>query len=83
MVEPDPDFYLWPEHLAAFSHFVELRTQWRIGMEGPTGLDYTAVLAHLRQGGGRKKEFTRLYTEIRELECGALLAYSEMRSKKA
>ncbi|MFC5498133.1 DUF1799 domain-containing protein [Caenimonas terrae] len=72
-------FYLWPEHLAAFNFFLELGTQWRVGMDGATGLDYAAVIAHLRMAGNESAE---TYHEIRALEAGALAAYREMRDRR-
>lgn len=47
---PEPDqrleFRLWPEHLAVFVLWCSVRTQWRAGMSGPTGLDWCGVRAH-------------------------------------
>jgi hypothetical protein len=39
--------YLWPSNVAAWSAFMGVQTQWRIGMAGATGLDYAGVRADL------------------------------------
>jgi len=38
---------VWPEHWDAVRFFLRLPTQWRYGMSGRTGLDYTAVMSLL------------------------------------
>ena len=38
---------VWPEHWDAVRFFLRLPTQWRYGLSGRTGLDYTAVLSLL------------------------------------
>lgn len=40
---------VWPENWRAVQIFTTLRTQWRHGFAGPTGLDATAVLAILER----------------------------------
>lgn len=43
---PEPDvFYLLPEHLPAFALWLDIQTQWRVGMGGAAGLDYAGVRA--------------------------------------
>jgi hypothetical protein len=75
-------FYLWPEHLDAWRAFCDVRTQWRHGWNGRTGLDYAAVLAHLRDGLALSPRKTRaLYAQIRALEAGALAGDAELREE--
>ena len=38
---------VWPENWAALEVFGAMQTQWRVGMSGPTGLDYAALPAVL------------------------------------
>ena len=38
---------IWPEHWDIVRFFMRLPTQWRYGMSGRTGLDYTAVMSLL------------------------------------
>jgi hypothetical protein len=37
------DLEIWPENWASVEVFSALQTQWRVGMAGPTGLDYAAL----------------------------------------
>jgi hypothetical protein len=76
-------FYLWPENVEAYSLFASLRTQWRHGFSGPTGLDYAAVLAHMRAVGIRRRKFGELYAAVRVMEQGALEGFAEMRARGA
>lgn len=40
----DPDlFEVWEENWQALGIFLKVQTQWRVGMNGPIGLDYSAV----------------------------------------
>lgn len=34
---------LWPENYAAWELWIGVKTQWRMGMSGAVGLDYTAL----------------------------------------
>ena len=44
----EEDFYLLPENHKAWELFCACSTQWRVGMAGPTGLDYPAVESVMR-----------------------------------
>ncbi len=39
-----PPHEIWPENHLAWRLFCDLSTQWRIGMAGATGLDYTPLM---------------------------------------
>ena len=39
---------IWPENETAVSLFERVQTQWRVGMAGPTGLDYPGVEVVMR-----------------------------------
>ncbi len=54
-----------------------MRTQWRVVMGGATGLDYTAVLAYLRECGMKSKERKQIFEGIQAAETATLLAWSE------
>lgn len=71
-LDDEQPHYLWPEHEPALCIFVhDLRTQWRVGMAGATGLDYTAVIATLRLQHSRTRA-AELLEQIRTLECATL-----------
>nr|WP_308633623.1 DUF1799 domain-containing protein [Massilia sp. YIM B02443] len=69
---------IWPENLQAYELFCAMDTQWRIGMAGPTGLDYAALPMALRMIGAARSDWQQLMADIRVMESAALQA---MRSK--
>lgn len=73
--------HLWPCNLGAWGLWQELQTQWRVGMAGATGLDYTAVVAHLRASGLRGDAFVAAYEAIREAESETLAVWAEDRER--
>jgi hypothetical protein len=75
------EFHLWPEHVDAYVLFGQLQTQWRQGPRGATGLDYTAVLAHMRAIGVPSSDRRRLYEEVQIMERAALQAFAELRAE--
>ncbi|QTW17805.1 DUF1799 domain-containing protein [Comamonas kerstersii] len=80
--EEDP-IEVWPEHARAWAFFVEsCSTQWRIGMAGPTGLDYTAVLQVIQFDEPDKEQAKELFEQIRLIERGALQAMAEARKSE-
>ena len=52
--------------------FIQLGTQWRTGMNGPTGLDYLALFGLLDRRGITGDEFDSVFEDIRTLESAAL-----------
>lgn len=69
---------IWPENVQAYELFCAMDTQWRIGMAGPTGLDYAALPMALRMIGAARADWQQLMADIRVMESAALQA---MRSK--
>lgn len=64
---------VWAENWEAVAFFIDCcGTQWRHGFGGPTGLDYTAVLAALRTLRLPRDRFQELYADVRTLERAAL-----------
>lgn len=43
MEEVNPDVEVWPDNVETVQCFIGLSTQWRSGMNGVTGLDYSAI----------------------------------------
>jgi hypothetical protein len=70
---------IWPENVQAYELFCAMDTQWRIGMAGPTGLDYAALPMALRMIGAARVDWQQLMADIRVMESAALQA---MRSKE-
>lgn len=78
----DGPVYLWPESVASWNAFLELQTQWRTGMGGPTGLDYTAVLAHLAESVPRKADRRSVYSGVRACERATLAEWARQRAEQ-
>lgn len=70
---------VWPENTQAVNFFIEYcATQWRTGMGGATGLDYSAVIAALQWLALDKEVFE----QVRCIERGALEAMAERRKRE-
>lgn len=78
-LELEEDFYLWPECLPAFNVFQSLQSQWRVGMAGATGLDYTAVEAFMRMNGVRRKDQAELLYCLQVMEFATLREWASRR----
>lgn len=66
---------VWPENVPAWAFFCETcSTQWRVGMGGPTGLDYASVLAAIGFAIDDKKEARKMFEDIQQIERGAIRA---------
>ena len=60
--------------------FEAVFTQWRIGFNGPTGLDYAAVYPLLDRIAKDPQEWDDLFSDIQVMEGAALKQMSENRS---
>lgn len=67
-----PTVQVWPENIEAVSVFLAMQTQWRVGMNGRTGMDYSALDAVWPLVGIRRRDRTRVFQEFRIIEIGAL-----------
>jgi len=63
---------VWPDNWNAFEVFAALQTQWRSGMSGPTGLDYTALDPVMRLQGIKKRDRQEVFAGVRVMEIAAL-----------
>lgn len=75
----DGRVYIWPEHVEAVEVFMAMWSQWRIGMSGPTGLDYAALPAVfdlMAVAPGKRPE---RFSELQILEREALSVMAESR----
>lgn len=83
---PPPDdgevCHLWPENLLPWECWHAVQTQWRMGMGGATGLDYTAVLAYLKDGKGlRGKKRSEVFGLLQLCERETLQVWAEKRER--
>jgi len=45
-----------------------VQSQWRMGMAGPTGLDYGGVESALRMAGTPRREWPQLFGDLQVME---------------
>ena len=74
-------FEIWPENEVALALFSSLSTQWRIGVAGPTGLDYNVLFTRMDRMGLSEEGYERLFQDIRVIE-GEALAILNNRDKQ-
>lgn len=70
-------FEVWPENWQAFELFCDLRTQWRVGAVGATGLDYNTLFHKMDRMRLAPDEYEELERDIRTMEHEALVTMSE------
>lgn len=70
-VEVLPD--VWP----AFELLTAMATQWRVGVAGPTGLDYGVLPQVGSVIGMKKKQIRKVFPDLLVMEAEALLVMSE------
>lgn len=67
-----PDVPIWPCNLDAFQIAEATRTQWRIGMAGPVGMDYACLPAVMDLVGIPIERRREVFAQMREVEAEAL-----------
>jgi len=73
-VEAKPaTFGLLPENVEAVAWFLKMQTQWRMGMNGPTGLDYGVFIQCAKDEGVKRSDRVWLLEDLRLME-GEFLA---------
>jgi hypothetical protein len=68
----DDQVFLWPDNQVAWQCWCAAQTQWRIGLGGPTGLDYAGVQALLELSGVRKATRPEIFACLVGMERAAL-----------
>lgn len=63
---------IWPDNVRAFNLFQGLRTQWRVGMGGATGLDYFVAYHRMDRMGLPPEEYEQLDLDIQIMEAAVL-----------
>lgn len=66
------EFEVFPDNWLAVNVFRDMGTQWRVGMNGPTGLDYNVFPIIARARGISRREWSELLTMIQVMEDEAL-----------
>nr|WP_137279222.1 DUF1799 domain-containing protein [Pseudomonas rhizoryzae] len=71
---------IWAANEQSFAVFEGMMTQWRTGMGGPTGFDYSVVPLVMDMVGVRgKKRRREVFRDIRVMEKQALKTMAENR----
>ena len=68
---------LWPENWPVIQLFRQMATQWRIGMNGPTGLDYQTLFLLIDRQELSKEDAAQMFDDMRVCEAAALEALFE------
>jgi len=64
---------VFPENYQASIVFQSLLTQWRLGFNGPVGLDYAVVPTVLKLHGIKRKRWEEIFHCLRVMEDEALV----------
>lgn len=68
---------VWPENVQAYRLFCDLQTQWRVGMSGPSGLDYAVLFVMIDRMKLSPEAAEDLEYDVRAMESEALSAMHE------
>ena len=63
---------VWEANEQTLDVFLALQTQWRVGMAGPTGLDYNAIPLVMRAYRISRADWPEIFDGIRLMERAAL-----------
>ena len=63
---------IWEENHESFKVFNAMSTQWRVGMNGYTGLDYNALPVVMRLLGIKRNEYAQIFDDVRLMESAAM-----------
>jgi hypothetical protein len=63
-----------PDNAAVVGWFMRMQTQWRVGMNGPIGLDYGLFLMWAKDEGVKRKDRLWLLDDLRLMESEYLKA---------
>jgi hypothetical protein len=69
--EPDEEpesFGILPENVDALNWFLLMQTQWRVGMNGLTGMDYGVFLQWAKEEGVKRLDRLWLLGDLRMME---------------
>ena len=61
-------FGILPENLDALNWFLQMQTQWRVGMNGLTGMDYGVFMQWAKEEGVKRLDRVWLLGDLRMME---------------
>jgi hypothetical protein len=70
-VEPDP-VEVWPDHWPVVRLFAQMTGQWRIGFNGPTGLDYSFAFSRMDRMQLDPAAYDEMLDALHVMEMAAL-----------
>jgi len=73
--------WLWPENERVWQLWLQVQTQWRIGFDGKTGLDYAGVQACMALRGIARRDRAELFQQIHGMELAALDVWRAARNR--
>lgn len=68
-----------PDNVMAVNAFIAMTTQWRVGANGATGFDYTALPVVFRLQQIPRKDHSDTFEAVRVMEAEALAYFGEQR----
>lgn len=68
---------IYPDNMRTVEIFDDMVTQWRVGMSGATGLDYSALPAVFEIRGVTTDEKEDIFNDLKIMERAALKAMSK------
>lgn len=77
----DIDLDVLEDNLPAVRVWFAVQTQWRIGLDGPSGLDYAVLPAVLGLFGIRRKQRGEVFAALRILEGETLVIWRDRRER--
>lgn len=82
MKPKDVELYVWDENQLAYEVFAFMDTQWRVGMNGPEGLDYNVLYQKLDRMHLNPEPYEQLVEDVRTMEFAHLHALHEHYKQK-
>lgn len=74
---PEEVVEVWDINWNSFTLFHALTTQWRVGMGGATGLDYSVIPAVGKMLGFKNKQINEMFPDLQVMENEALITMGE------
>lgn len=76
----EEEFWLWPDNVPAFDLWLRLQTQWRVGLNGRTGLDYSGVESCMRLLRVSRQEWSEMFRGVQAMEREVLEVIAQRRA---
>ena len=73
--------WLWPENERTWRLWLQVQTQWRVGLDGKTGLDYAGVQACMELRRIPRRQRPRLFEQLHAMELAALGVWRDARER--